>query len=53
VAAASRSIDKQLEIALHDTGDSPVTWIYAIVAVVAIALLFYLLTALLKPEWFQ
>lgn len=29
------------------------TWIYAIAAVVAFALLLYLLVALLKPEWFQ
>jgi K+-transporting ATPase KdpF subunit len=29
------------------------TWIYMIAAVVAIALLAYLLIALLKPEWFQ
>ena len=29
------------------------TWIYAIAAVVAAALLLYLLVALLKPEWFQ
>lgn len=28
-------------------------WIYAIAAVVAAALLLYLLIALLKPEWFQ
>ncbi|MFA6044914.1 MAG: K(+)-transporting ATPase subunit F [Phycisphaerales bacterium] len=27
--------------------------IYAIAAVVAVALLLYLLVALLKPEWFQ
>lgn len=29
------------------------TWIYAVAAVVAVALLVYLLVALLKPEWFQ
>lgn len=29
------------------------TWIYAIAALVAVALLLYLLVALLKPEWFQ
>ena len=29
------------------------TVIYAIAAVVAAALLFYLIIALLKPEWFQ
>jgi K+-transporting ATPase KdpF subunit len=29
------------------------TWIYALAAVVAVALFFYLLVALLKPEWFQ
>ncbi|MBY0310703.1 MAG: K(+)-transporting ATPase subunit F [Phycisphaerales bacterium] len=29
------------------------TVIYAIAAVVAVALLLYLLAALLKPEWFQ
>lgn len=29
------------------------SWIYAVAAVVAVALLFYLLAALLKPEWFQ
>jgi K+-transporting ATPase KdpF subunit len=29
------------------------TWIYAVAAVVAGALLLYLLVALLKPEWFQ
>lgn len=29
------------------------TWIYAIAAIVAAALLLYLLAALLKPEWFQ
>ena len=29
------------------------TWIYAIAAVVAVALFLYLLAALLKPEWFQ
>lgn len=29
------------------------TWIYLIGAVVALALLAYLLCALLKPEWFQ
>ncbi len=29
------------------------TWIYAIAAIVAAVLLFYLLIALLKPEWFQ
>jgi len=29
------------------------TVIYALAAVVAVALLFYLLVALLKPEWFQ
>jgi K+-transporting ATPase KdpF subunit len=29
------------------------TWIYAIAAAVAFALLLYLLVALLKPEWFQ
>jgi K+-transporting ATPase KdpF subunit len=29
------------------------TWIYAMAAVVAVALLLYLLVALLKPEWFQ
>lgn len=28
-------------------------WIYLIGAVVAAALFFYLLCALLKPEWFQ
>lgn len=29
------------------------TWIYAIAALVALALLLYLIIALLKPEWFQ
>ncbi|XVJ60040.1 MAG: K(+)-transporting ATPase subunit F [Tepidisphaera sp.] len=29
------------------------TVIYAIAAVIAVALLLYLLAALLKPEWFQ
>lgn len=29
------------------------TMIYALAAAVAAALLLYLLTALLKPEWFQ
>lgn len=29
------------------------TWIYIIAAIVAFALLAYLLIALLKPEWFQ
>lgn len=29
------------------------TWIYIIAAIVAFALLVYLLIALLKPEWFQ
>ncbi|MBY0112919.1 MAG: K(+)-transporting ATPase subunit F [Phycisphaerales bacterium] len=29
------------------------TWIYTVAAVVAAALLLYLLVALLKPEWFQ
>jgi K+-transporting ATPase KdpF subunit len=29
------------------------TWIYAVAAVVAAALLLYLFAALLKPEWFQ
>jgi K+-transporting ATPase KdpF subunit len=29
------------------------TWIYIIGAVVALALLVYLVCALLKPEWFQ
>jgi K+-transporting ATPase KdpF subunit len=29
------------------------TVIYALAAVVAVALLIYLLVALLKPEWFQ
>lgn len=32
---------------------TPHTVIYAIAAVVAVALLLYLLAALLKPEWFQ
>lgn len=32
---------------------TPHTVIYAIAAVVALALLLYLLAALLKPEWFQ
>lgn len=32
---------------------SPHTVIYTLAAVVAAALLVYLLTALLKPEWFQ
>jgi K+-transporting ATPase KdpF subunit len=32
---------------------NPHTVIYAIAAVVAVALLLYLLAALLKPEWFQ
>jgi K+-transporting ATPase KdpF subunit len=32
---------------------NPHTVIYAIAAVVAAALLLYLLAALLKPEWFQ
>ena len=32
---------------------TPHTWIYALAAVVAVALLLYLLAALLKPEWFQ
>lgn len=29
------------------------TWIYALGAIVAAAVLLYLLCALLKPEWFQ
>ena len=29
------------------------TWIYVLGAIVAFALLAYLLCALLKPEWFQ
>ena len=29
------------------------TWITIVAAAVALALLAYLLTALLKPEWFQ
>jgi K+-transporting ATPase KdpF subunit len=29
------------------------TWIYTMAGVVAVALLLYLLVALLKPEWFQ
>ena len=29
------------------------TWIYVLGSIVAAALLLYLLTALLKPEWFQ
>lgn len=29
------------------------TWIYSIAALVACALLLYLLVALLKPEWFE
>jgi K+-transporting ATPase KdpF subunit len=29
------------------------TWIYIVGAIVALALLIYLLCALLKPEWFQ
>lgn len=29
------------------------TWIYLLGAVVALALLIYLICALLKPEWFQ
>ena len=29
------------------------TWIYVLGALVALALLIYLLCALLKPEWFQ
>lgn len=29
------------------------TWIYLVGAIVALALLVYLLCALLKPEWFQ
>lgn len=29
------------------------TWIYVIGAIVALALLIYLVCALLKPEWFQ
>lgn len=29
------------------------TWIYVVGAIVALALLAYLLCALLKPEWFQ
>jgi K+-transporting ATPase KdpF subunit len=32
---------------------TPCTWIYVVAAVVAVALLLYLLVALLKPEWFQ
>ncbi len=28
-------------------------WIYLLAAIVAVALLLYLLAALLKPEWFQ
>lgn len=32
---------------------TPQTVIYTIAAIVAAALLFYLLIALLKPEWFQ
>lgn len=32
---------------------TPHTVIYAIAAVIAVALLLYLLAALLKPEWFQ
>lgn len=33
--------------------EQAVTWIYVVGAVVALALLVYLLCALLKPEWFQ
>jgi K+-transporting ATPase KdpF subunit len=29
------------------------TWVYVLGAIVAVALLIYLLCALLKPEWFQ
>jgi K+-transporting ATPase KdpF subunit len=29
------------------------TWIYVLAAIVALALLVYLVCALLKPEWFQ
>lgn len=29
------------------------TWIYVVGGIVALALLVYLLCALLKPEWFQ
>lgn len=29
------------------------TWIYVIAGIVAAVLFVYLLTALLKPEWFQ
>lgn len=32
---------------------TPLTWIYVLGAVVAAAVLIYLLIALLKPEWFQ
>lgn len=32
---------------------TPQTLVYALAAVVAAALLVYLLIALLKPEWFQ
>jgi K+-transporting ATPase KdpF subunit len=34
-------------------GGPAVTWIYVVGAIVAAALLVYLLCALLKPEWFQ
>jgi K+-transporting ATPase KdpF subunit len=39
----------------HDSeqGGTFVSWIYLIAAIVAAALFFYLLVALLKPEWFQ
>jgi K+-transporting ATPase KdpF subunit len=32
---------------------TPLTWIYALGAAVALLLLAYLLIAMLKPEWFQ
>lgn len=32
---------------------TPQDWIYLLAALVAAALLLYLLAALLKPEWFQ
>jgi K+-transporting ATPase KdpF subunit len=33
--------------------EQAMTWIYFLGAIVALALLVYLLCALLKPEWFQ
>jgi K+-transporting ATPase KdpF subunit len=33
--------------------ESPMTFLYALAAVVALALTVYLTVALLKPEWFE